>query len=80
MHWQGIDDAERRKVYAEIAVLFCRNAAGQLMFSKDMVATLARASSKPLRRIAIKVAELGKIDDAEAKELEKNLPESGTME
>lgn len=80
LHWQGLDDSERRKIYAEIAVRFARNAAGQRHFSPDMVQTLTEGNSKPLRRIAIKVAELGKLDEDEAKELEKNSPVSGIPE
>ena len=72
LHWNGIDDAERRKVYAEIAVKFARDANGRLLFGSNMIEKLACGSSKPLRRIALKVSELSKIDDNELAELEKN--------
>lgn len=72
LHWSGMEKADRRKVYAEIAVHFARDANGVLLFREEMVQTLANGSSKPLRRIAIKVAELGRLDAGEIEELEKN--------
>ena len=78
LHWGGLDDAARRKVYAEIVVKFARNKAVQLMFTQEMITNIAQGSSKPARRIAIKIAELGKLDDEELKELEKNLPATAT--
>lgn len=80
MHWRDMEESDRRKVYAEIAVKFARDAQGRLLFNSDMVGTLARGSSKPLRRIALKVSELSKIDDEELAELEKNSSGIATKE
>lgn len=76
LHWKDVDKTEKRKIYAEIAIHFARNEQGQLLFSESMITTLAQGSSKPLRRIAMKVAELGRLENEELEELEKN--SSGT--
>ena len=72
LHLRGVDDAERREVYARIGVLFCRKEDGTRMFTDEQLPMLMRANSKPLRRLAIKLAELAQLDEDEAAELEKN--------
>jgi len=72
LHLRGIDDAERREVYARIGVLFCRDGDGKRLFTDDQLPMLMRANSKPLRRLAIKLGKLAQIDEDEAAELEKN--------
>ena len=54
------------------ALLFCRKEDGTRMFTDEQLPMLMRANSKPLRRLAIKLAELAQLDEGEAAELEKN--------
>ena len=72
LHLRGVDDAERREVYARLGALFCRKENGSRLFTDDQVPMLMRANSKPLRRLAIKMAELAQLDEDEAAELVKN--------
>ena len=72
LHLASVSDTERREVYAKLGVLFLKKENGQRLFTDDQLSLLLRASSKPLRRLAIKMAELAKLDEDEAAELEKN--------
>ncbi|MDR1957861.1 MAG: hypothetical protein LBQ54_02255 [Planctomycetaceae bacterium] len=72
LHFVGTNDAERRKIYAKIAVLLCCDQNGKLKFSEEQIPLIAQGNSKPLRRIALKVSDLSMLDEQEEKELEKN--------
>jgi hypothetical protein len=72
LHWHSTTDEDRREVYAKLGVLFLKKENGQRVFTDDQLPSLLRASSKPLRRLAVKMAELAKLDEDEAEELEKN--------
>jgi hypothetical protein len=72
LHWDKVENSEKRKIYARIAILFCYNAQNNRIFSEDDLVALTQGNSKPLRRIAMKVLELCNLEETESDELEKN--------